>query len=159
MGNDPARGIALVLKRQARHGTKGGWERPAHAWAGPGVASPEVRSTGRVARAAVPDALQRSRAREQRNGLEGSARERTGRRHADHVRRNDPFLPTAKVATREVSPEEERRDGHKEEGRTGRECQIWGTWTSTEAKRARRRGKSIRVWLHRQRVIIHSVAD
>ena len=33
--------------------------------------------------------------------------------------------PDRKVATREVSPEEERRDGHKE-GRTGRECQIWG---------------------------------
>ena len=42
---------------------------------------------------------------------------------------NDPLLPTAIVATCEVSPEEERRDGHKEEGRAGRECQIWGTWT------------------------------
>ena len=41
----------------------------------------------------------------------------------------EPLLPTAIVATCEVSPEEERRDGHKEEGRAGRECQIWGTWT------------------------------
>ena len=63
----------------------------------------------------------------------------------------EPLLPTAIVATCEVSPEEERRDGHKEEGRAGRECQIWGTWThrSKGEKQKASRGLTALDFTHR----------